>query len=129
MLRNKKQKGTVAENELIHKFWENNYAALRTAGSGSSKYPSPDLLVSNSNKVMALEIKVINSNKKYFKKKEISELEEFSKIFGCESWVGIKFIENQWFFIPTFELKQKNESFMISLVDCKKIGFKFEDII
>ena len=129
MLRNKKQKGTVAENELIHKFWENNYAALRTAGSGSSKYPSPDLLVSNSNKIMALEIKVINSNKKYFKKKEISELEEFSKIFGCESWVGIKFIENQWFFIPTFELKQKNESFMISLVDCKKIGFKFEDII
>ena len=129
MLRNKKQKGTIAENELIHKFWENNYAALRTAGSGSSKYPSPDLLVSNSNKVMALEIKVINSNKKYFKKKEIIELEEFSKIFGCESWVGIKFIENQWFFIPTFELKQKNESFMISLVDCKKIGFKFEDII
>ena len=129
MLRNKKKKGTLAENELIHKFWDNGYASIRSAGSGSTKHPSPDILVSNGVKKMCFEIKSVSSTKKYFKTKEIEELETFSKIFGCEAWIGIKFIQNQWFFIPTKELKEKKQSFFIDLIICKKIGFNFEDII
>jgi Holliday junction resolvase len=126
---NTKAKGTKAENDLIHKFWENDFACLRSAGSGSNKYPTPDIIASNNLKKLALEIKVVNSTKKYFKKKEIKELEKFSKMFGAQSWVGIKFIGNQWFFIPTSELKEKEESFMIDLISCKRIGFNFEEMI
>jgi holliday junction resolvase Hjr len=129
VLRNKKQKGTQAERELIHKFWEVGFASIRVAGSGSSKYPSPDILAGNSVKKIALEIKVINQTKKYFSKKEILELEEFSKKFGCESWVGVRFVGNQWFFMPTFELKQTDANFSIDLINMKRKGFTFEEMI
>lgn len=129
-IKNKKAKGTIFENELIKKFWENGFACLRAAGSGSNSHPTPDVLASNSIKKIALELKVVNSNKKYFTKKEIDELKYFSSVFGCESWVGIKFIENQWFFLPTSELKEtKQENYVISLIDMKNFGFKFEEMI
>src|SRR3989344_2985518 len=40
-----KQKGSKAERELLHMFWAKNFATIRSAGSGSMKYPGPDLLV------------------------------------------------------------------------------------
>ncbi len=129
-IRNKKAKGTVAENELIHMFWENNWVCVRVAGSGSTKYPSPDLLASNGFKRIVMEVKVINSTKKYFSSKEIEDLNFFAEKFGAESWVGIKFQENQWFFLPTNELeKTKSENFAIDIISMKRKGFKFEDIV
>ena len=126
---NTKAKGTSAERELFHKFWDNNFATIRSAGSGSTKLPSPDLLASNGFKKIAIEIKNINDSKKYFKKKEIEELEKFSEMFGCEPWIGILFEKNQWFFIPTMLLKETENSFKIDLVSCKKIGFEFDEMI
>ncbi len=41
----RKSKGSAAERELIHKFWANSWGAIRVAGSGSSQFPSPDILV------------------------------------------------------------------------------------
>lgn len=129
-LRNKKAKGTTAENELIHNFWANNWVCVRVAGSGSTKYPAPDLLASNGFKKYVMEIKTVNAVKKYFAQKEIKDLEYFASKFGAESWVGIKFKENQWFFIPTFELEEtSNNNYVISLIEMKRKGFKFEDIL
>ena len=128
-VRNKKAKGTAAENELIKLFWENKYACFRAAGSGSNQYPTPDIIAGNNLKKIALEIKVVNDTKKYFTKKEIEELENFSKIFGCESWVGIKFVGGQWFFIPTSELKITEKTYSIDLIKMKRIGFKFDEMI
>lgn len=129
--RNRKNAGTNAENELIHKFWEtNSWVCIRVAGSGSTKYPSPDLLASRGDKKLVLEIKIISANKKYFSKKEIKELEYFGEKFAAESWVGVKFPENQWYFIPTSELEvTKEENYSISLIDMKRRGFTFEEII
>ena len=129
ILKNKKQKGTNAERELINKFWDNKFAAIRVAGSGSTKFPAPDILAGNSLKKIALEIKVVNKTKKYFTKKEINELEIFSKKFGCESWIGIRFIERQWFFLPTSELKKTNLNFTIDLISMKRKGFTFKEMI
>jgi Holliday junction resolvase len=130
-VRNKKAKGTAAENELIHKFWElGEWVAVRVAGSGSTKYPSPDLLVSRGDRKLVLEIKVVSTSKKYFSKKEIKELEYFGLKFGAESWVGVKFSDNQWFFMPTSELNQtKDENYSFSLIDAKTKGFSFEELI
>ena len=129
-IRNKKAKGTAAENELIHQFWKNNWAAIRVAGSGSTKYPSPDLLASCGFRKLVLEIKVVNSIKKYFLEQEIKDLEFFGERFGAESWVGIKFEANQWFFLPTSELDlTKSGNFSISLIDIKRKGFNFEEMI
>ena len=53
-----KSKGSNAERELIHMFWSKGFAAIRSAGSGSMKYPSPDLLVAKNNKILAIECKI-----------------------------------------------------------------------
>lgn len=49
-----KQKGTIAERELIHLFWKNNIPAVRVAGSGSMRYPSPDILAGTPLKKFAI---------------------------------------------------------------------------
>ena len=129
-IRNKKAKGTAAENELIHMFWDKEWVCVRVAGSGSTKYPAPDLLASNGFKKIVMEVKVVNSVKKYFTGQEIRDLEFFADKFGAMPWVGVKFEGNQWFFIPTSELEQtKSENYVIDLITMKRKGFQFEEMI
>ena len=66
-----KSKGSNAERELIHKFWANGFAAIRSAGSGSMKYPSPDILAARGDRVIAIECKITQNPYKYFEKQEI----------------------------------------------------------
>lgn len=127
---NKKGKGTVAERELVHKFWENDWVCIRVAGSGSSKYPSPDILASNGQTKIVMEVKTVNDTKKYFTGQEIRDLNFFAEKFGAESWVGVKFLENQWYFIPTSELDiTASENYVIDIIKMKRQGFIFEDMI
>lgn len=128
-IKNKKAKGTAAENELIHRFWDNEWVCVRVAGSGSTKYPAPDLLASNGAKKIVMEVKVVNAAKKYFTGQEVRDLEFFGEKFGAEPWVGVKFEGNQWFFLPTSELDEtKSENYVISLIDMKRKGFQFEEM-
>ena len=52
-----KRKGTNAERDLIKLFWSVGWAAVRVAGSGSMQFPSPDLLVGNKIRRLAIEVK------------------------------------------------------------------------
>ena len=129
-VRNKKAKGTAAENELLHNFWENEWVCVRVAGSGSTQFPAPDLLASNGFRKIVMEVKVVNANKKYFTKKEIEDLELFAQKFGAQSWVGVRFSQNQWYFIPTSELEQtKSNNYVIDIITMKKKGFVFMEMI
>ncbi len=130
-IKNKKAKGTAAENELIHKFWDNEgWVCVRVAGSGSTQFPSPDILASRGDRKIVMEVKVVNSIKKYFSGQEIRDLNYFAEKFGAEAWVGVKFESNQWYFIPTLELEQtKSENYVISLIDMKRKGFDFSEMI
>ena len=143
--RNKKAKGTTAENELVHQFWDNKWVCIRVAGSGSTQYPAPDILASGSgstqypapdilasrgDKKIVMEVKVVNDVKKYFTGQEIRDLNYFGEKFGAESWVGVKFQQNQWYFCPTTELEEtKAENYKIDLITMKRQGFKFDEMI
>ena len=52
-----KQKGAVAEREIVSMLWGSNFAAIRAAGSGVQRFYSPDVLASNGSKVLAIECK------------------------------------------------------------------------
>jgi holliday junction resolvase Hjr len=123
-----KQKGSNAERELIKMFWEHNWAAIRSAGSGSMHYPSPDLLVSNAIKRYAIEVKITKDNKKYFKKDEIKQLINFSKYFGAEPWIAIKFHKIDWIFISPEELDETQSSFVFRK-DKQSLSLSFFDLI
>lgn len=124
-----KTKGSNAERELIHKFWANGFGAIRSAGSGSMKYPSPDILVAKNGRVIAIECKVTQNLYKYFEKREINDLKEFSKFFNAEPYVAVKFKGEGWFFLRIDRLKEKGKSFMIDLELAKGVGVLFESFI
>ncbi|MBU0667208.1 MAG: Holliday junction resolvase Hjc [Nanoarchaeota archaeon] len=124
----RKSKGTAAERELIHKFWSVGWAAVRVAGSGSSQFPSPDLLVGNNIRKIALEVKATKDAKKYFPKEEINNLKYFSEKFGAEPWVVIKWDREQFFFISLDDLEETAASFVASLDMAKIKGLSFEDL-
>ena len=128
-MKNRKSKGSNAERELIHKFWKYGWAAIRAAGSGSQKYPSPDILAGNVLRRLAIECKAVAASSHYFPKEEINALKSFSQIFNAEPWVAIRFQREGWYFISLDDLKETGKAHAISLQQAKKIGFSFEDLV
>jgi len=129
--RRRKATGTAAENELIHMFWDSrDWVCVRVAGSGSTQFPAPDLLASRGDKKIVMEVKVVGDVKKYFTGQEIRDLNFFAEKFGAEAWVGVCFEKKQWYFITTDELiETKSQNYSISLIDMKRKGFTFEEMI
>lgn len=126
---NRKSKGTNFERELIHAFWKNNWSAIRSAGSGSQKYPSPDILAGNNIRKLAIECKVTKASRQYLTKKEIAELQEFSTIFGAESWVAVKFNNVDWYFLNLEDLEDSGNNFVVSIPTAKRRGLSFEELV
>lgn len=126
---NKKSKGTNAEREIIHRFFDNDWVAIRSAGSGSQQNPSPDILAGNNLRRLAIECKTVNDTKKYFTKKEIDELVYFAQKFGAEPWVAVRFDRINWFFLNIEDLELKDKSYFIDVVIAKRRGLSFSQLI
>lgn len=124
-----KAKGTNAERELIHKFWDRGWAAIRVAGSGSSRYPSPDLLAGNNVRKLAIECKSIRGRSKYLPLEEVDNLNLFAEKFGAEPWVAVRFDEVDWFFIGTRDLERTERSYKVTLATSKRFGLLFDELI
>ncbi len=125
-----KTKGIKAERELIHLFNNNNWACIRAAGSGSSTYPSPDVLAGNVKRKLAIECKSSKEKKKYLTKDEVEQLKLFSSLFGAEPWIGIRFHNEQWYFLSIEDIEENNKKcYLISLDLAKKKGLLFNELI
>jgi len=126
---NRKKKGTLGENELLGLFWKKGCAAIRSAGSGSMRYPGPDLLVGFKNRVLAVECKVTKDRKKYLPSKEAESLIEFSKLFGAEPFLAVKFPKESWLLVPLENLARTEKSYYISHEDAKLKGLTVEELL
>ncbi len=124
-----KSRGANAERELIHRFWEHGWAALRAAGSGSSRYPSPDIIASNNVRKLAIECKLTTDGKKYFPKQEINELKYFAEKFGAEPWVAVKFFREEWFFFTLDDARETEASFVVTREQARSRGITFGELI
>jgi len=122
-----KQKGTNAERDLVHRFWSTGtWAAHRIAGSGSSKYPSPDIIASNNLRKVAIEAKSCK-NTVYIPTEEIDALLLFSKMFGAEPWVAVRFPRTEWHFISIDDMHKTGSNYAVSLALAKQKGLLFEE--
>ncbi len=127
---NQKAKGTNAERELIKMFWETGeWIAIRSAGSGCSRYPSPDILAGNRLRRLAIECKSSSNDAIYIPKDGISQLEEFSLRFGAEPWLGIRFDQKEWHFISLDDAKQTAINYTINNDLIKRKGLLFSELI
>src|SRR3989338_2995739 len=102
----RKSKGINAERDLIHKFWGNNWAAVRVAGSGSMKYPSADILATNKLRKLAIECKTSKEPWKYVEKADIGQLKTFAELFNAEPWLAVKFDKKEWLFMALDDLDE-----------------------
>ena len=125
----RKSKGINAERDLIHKFWSNDWAAVRIAGSGSMKYPSADIIATNKVRKLAIECKTSAGENRYLKNEEIDQLKEFSHLFGAEPWIAVKFDRHDWLFLSLDDLKDTGNNFLVSLDIAEKKGFLFDEFI
>jgi Holliday junction resolvase len=129
MLMNKKAKGSIAERDLIHKFNDNEWVAIRSAGSGSQRYPCPDVLAGNNLRRVAIECKATAATKQYLTKKEVEELVFFANKFGAEAWIAVKFDRMDWYFINIEDLDKSDKSYSIDIPMAKRKGLSFEQVI
>ena len=125
----RKSKGTNAERDLVHRFWSKGWPCVRVAGSGCSRYPSPDIIAGNKERMVAIECKTTKDNSKYFPKEEIRLLREFSTQIGAEPWVGIRFGREDWFFLSLDDLKDTGECLMASLDLARQKGLITDELI
>lgn len=126
---NAKAKGSKAERELIHAFWANKWAAVRIAGSGSSHYPSPDVLASNATRVLAIECKSSGDLSRHLQKEQVDDLVRFARLFGAEPWIGARFNDMKWAFFTPDDLKKTNTGFSVSVKMIREKGLTFEQLI
>ena len=124
-----KSKGADAERELLHMFWKNGWACIRSAGSGSMKYPGPDLIASNNLRRIAVECKSTKDTKKYLDNHDIDQLKEFCGIFGAEPWFAVRFPKKNWLFISIEDLQKTENGYVISEEIAKRKGLLIEELI
>jgi holliday junction resolvase Hjr len=124
---NTKAKGSNAERELIHMLWKANFAAFRAAGSGSNKYPCPDIIAGNNLRKLAIEVKISGNEYQHLTKEQMEDLKQFSETFGAEPWIAVKFKE--WYFLTLEDIKETESNFSISLETAQRKGLSFNDLI
>jgi holliday junction resolvase Hjr len=127
---NQKSKGCNAERELVHRFWNTNtWVCHRIAGSGSSKYPSPDLIASNNLRKLAIECKATKHRSVYIPKEEIEALRAFARMFGAEPWVAVRFDRKDWCFLTLEDLKETDASYGVTQELSGRRALSFDELI
>jgi len=100
-----KRKGCDAERELTRLLWEQGFGVVRSAGSGCTPHPNPDLLVVRKGVMLAVECKSTRCSVKYVSVQELRDLLEFCELSGAKPVLAVKFSRNGWeYFIVDKEL-------------------------
>ena len=125
-----KNKGSRTERELFHMFWNaKGWSCLRVAGSGSTTLPASDLLAGNGSRILAIECKS-GKGRRDIKKEQVEELKIFSKLFGAESWIAVRFNNMSWYFLQIAQLGlSKGNNYFINPKIAQKKGISFEELI
>ena len=71
----------------------------------------------------------MNSKYKYFEDQEILQLLEFSKKFGAEPWLALKFHRKSWVFVKAEDLNRTNTRWVVNLDLAEEKGLSFEQFI
>lgn len=125
---NTKAKGSKAERELVHMFWNSQgWVSFRAAGSGSMKHPCPDLIAGNNIRKLAIEVKNAGKEYQHLTKQQIDDLQSFATMFGAEPWVAVKFKE--WHFLTLEDLNQTELNYSITKDIAERKGLSFEELI
>jgi len=121
-----KSKGSKVERELFQMFVDNNFRAVRVAGSGMMENADCDIIAGKKgNGKYAIEVKSSKKLVKYITKEQIGSFMVFCEIFGLKPVIAIRFNRVGWFFINPKFLKDSGDNWRIDLETCRKKGKRF----
>lgn len=124
------KKGSVEERDLVNKLWDAGFAAMRApASGGATKRPLPDVLAGNGDLYLAIEVKSSRNEHIYIDKEKITNLIEFSEIFGATAYVGVKFIRKPWRFVKLDDLHVTPKNYRVNIDLAFSKGLDFEEVI
>jgi len=102
------EKGAKFERSLVKEFWERGWTAMRSAGSGNTSLPAPDVIAIRDGEVVLIECKS-TSREKLNLKGAVLSLHEFSKISGGRAYIAVKFLRQDPRFYSIDEFLQKKK--------------------
>lgn len=127
--RTRKSRGSAAERELVHMFWDAGWAAFRAPASGSMDYELPDVIAGSGSRKIGVEVKLTKDGTKYFTRGEVDSLLAFCRKFGCECWLGVKFLRKGWYFVSPEDARLTASSYAVSYEDALRKGLTFEELV
>ncbi|AJF60642.1 MAG: holliday junction resolvase, archaea type [archaeon GW2011_AR10] len=107
-------KGANAERELISILWQNNFSVVRTAGSGTSPLPAPDLVALSKEKKLAFECKAWNAGYLNIPLKQMEEQLFWCERAGAELIVAWKIPRQGFLFLRPEAFTKVGKSYAIS---------------
>ena len=121
-----KSKGSKVERELYQIFVDNNFRAVRVAGSGTMENADCDIIAGKKgNGKYAIEVKASKKPVKYISKEQIENFMIFSDIFGLKPVIAIRFNQIGWFFLHPKHLRDSGKNFVVNLKMCREKGKRF----
>lgn len=108
------RKGADAERELIHKLYDLGFSVVRTAGSGATALPAPDLVALSRTKRMAFESKAWDAAYLSISNEQMSELEGWCKRADAELYIAWKIPREGWLFLKPEHFTKTGKSYAIT---------------
>jgi len=131
-MKNRGRKGTDSERELVNMLWKAGFAAIRAPASGAAtKNPLPDIIAGNGKRYLSIEVKSSSKDRIYIKREDIEDLAAFSKRFGAEPYLGVKFKGERWAFILVERLDSvtKDNNFKIDIKEVRQRWMDFDELM
>lgn len=125
----RKSRGSAAERELVHAFQKEGFAAFRAPASGSMDYELPDVIAGKGARKIGVECKLTKDDAKYFTKAEVESLMIFCEKFGCECWLGVKFLRKGWRFLSPEDARETAASYVVSWKMAELKGLTFDELV
>lgn len=94
----RKSRGCDYERKLVHLLQSVGFSAVRVAGSGCMRYPSPDILASNGVRLIAFEVKSSKKSCVYVSPDCVVDLLSFACSFGAEPFFAVHLVNKGWFY-------------------------------
>ncbi|MEK6935551.1 MAG: Holliday junction resolvase Hjc [Nanoarchaeota archaeon] len=120
-----KSKGSNAERELYQMFVDNNYRAVRVAGSGVMENADCDIIAGKKGKKYCIEAKSCKKLPKYITKDQINRFMIFSDIFGLKPAIAVRINRTGWIFLNPLEMEDSGKNWVINEEILRKKGKKF----
>ena len=126
------RKGFREERELVNRLERLGFAVLRAPASGSgTKSDRPDMVAGRRGFYVALEVKTTSRRVLYIRGESIDQLVRFSKKFGAEPYLAVKFKRSGygWLLLKPDHVERVGGNYKVTLREASRRGIPLEALV